>query len=89
MVKNISTNHVGLGNKLKSQFGTPIFNFQLSSITHFLSHKFQDPSCRICSYGPYGPFWFSVKNRPDMEKNVTTKKSLGEKSLFEIIRKMN
>ena len=38
-----------------------IFNFQFSSITHFLSHKFEDPSCRICSYGPYGPFWFSVK----------------------------
>ena len=37
------------------------FIFQFSSKTHFLNHKFQDLSCRICSYGPYGPFWFSVK----------------------------
>ena len=43
-------------------------NFQFSSKTHFLDHNFQDPSCRICSYGPHGPFWFSVKNRPDMVK---------------------
>ena len=34
--------------------------FQFSSKPRFLSHKFQDPSCRICSYGPHGPFWFSV-----------------------------
>ena len=49
-----------------------IFNFQFSSITHFFNHKFQDPSCRICSYGPYGPFWFSVKKN-GIWKNVTKK----------------
>ena len=65
-----------------------IFNFQFSSITHFLSHNIEDPSCRICSYGPHGPFWFSVKNRRDMVKRYQKKKN-GEKSLFEIIAKMN
>ena len=53
-----------------------IFNFQFSSITHVLSHKFQDPSCRICSYGPHGPFGFSVKNRRDIVKRYQ-KKNLG------------
>ena len=42
-------------------------NFQFSSTHNFLSHKLEDPSCRICSYGPHGPCWFSVKHRPDME----------------------
>ena len=45
-------------------FDLPIFQF--SSKTNVLDHKFEDPSCRICSYGPHGPFWFSVKNRRDM-----------------------
>ena len=63
-------------------------NFQFSSKSHFLDHIFQDPSCRICSYGPHGPFWFSVKNRRDMVKRYQ-KKNFGEKSLFEIIVKMN
>ena len=35
-------------------------NFQFSSKTHIWVHKFGDPSCRICSYGPYGPFRFSL-----------------------------
>ena len=63
-------------------------NFQFSSKTHFLDHKFEDPSCRICSYGPHGPFWFSVNNRRDMV-NRYQKNNLGEQSLFEIITKMN
>ena len=63
-------------------------NFQVSSKTHFLSHKFQDPSCRKCSHGPHGPFWFSVKNRLDMEKRYQ-KNENGEKWLFEITVKMN
>ena len=37
-------------------------NFQFSSITHFFHHKFPIPSFKSCSYRPYGPFWFSVKN---------------------------
>ena len=65
-----------------------ILNFPFSSITHFLSHKFEDPSCRICSYGLYGPFGFSVKNRCDMAKRYQKHKN-GEKSLFEINVKMN
>ena len=65
-----------------------IFKFQFSSKTHFFNHKFQDPSCRICSYGPYGPFWFSVKKGRDIEK-CYQKFQNWEKSLFEIIRKMN
>ena len=40
--------------------GTLIFQF--SSKTRFLGQYFEDLSCRICSYGPYGPFRFSVKN---------------------------
>ena len=64
------------------------FNFQFSSKSHFLSHEFEDPSCRICSYGPHGPFWFSVKFPLDMEKRYQ-KNENGEKSLFEIIVKMN
>ena len=63
-------------------------NFQFSSKTHFLGHKIEDPSCRICSYGPHGPFCFSVKNRPDIEKRYQ-KNENGEKSLFQIIGKMN
>ena len=63
-------------------------DFQCSSKTHFLSHKFQDPSCRICSYGPHGPFWFSVKHGRDMVKRYQ-KKIFWEKSIFEIITKMN
>ena len=43
-------------------------HFQFSSKIHFLDHKIQDPSCRIDSYGPYGPFWFSVKKGRDMKK---------------------
>ena len=41
-------------------FGT--LNFQFSSKTQFLGQYFEDLSCRICSYGPYGTFAFSVKN---------------------------
>ena len=65
-----------------------ILIFQFSSITHFLSHKFQDPSCRKHSYGPYGPFWFSGKKRPDMEKRYQ-KNENGGKPNFEISLKMN
>ena len=80
----------------KVHFGpqTDFFNFatslfvQFSSITHFLSHKIQDPSSRRCSYGPHGPFLFSVKNGRDMEKRYQ-KNTNGKKTLFEIIRKMN
>ena len=63
-------------------------NFQFSSITNFLGHEIQDPTCRICSYGPHGPFWFSVKKWPDTVKRYQ-KNENGEKSVFEIIAKMN
>ena len=62
--------------------------FQCSSKTQILSHKFQDPSCRKCSYGPHGPLWFSVKIRLDMEKRYQ-KNEKCEKWLFEITVKMN
>ena len=96
MVQNIFKSHFGLGISLKSQFWTQNWdfhffeksNFQFSSITHFLSHKFQDPSCRICSYGPHGPFWFSVKKCPDTVKRYQ-KNENWEKSVFEITVKMN
>ena len=77
IIRDIFGNHFGLGNSLKSQCWIPKpsfhfffknLNFQFSSKAHFLGHKFEDPSCRICSYGPHGPFWFSVKHRPDMVK---------------------
>ena len=69
----------------KVDFGSQnwIFNFwgvqhvHFSSITHFLGHKFQDPSCRICSYGPYGPFCFSVKN-VRIWKHVTKNAKIGK-----------
>ena len=51
-------------------------NFQFSSITHFFNHKIQDPSCRICSYGPHGPFWFSVKKWPDTVKRYQKTKNV-------------
>ena len=70
MVQNIFRNHFGAHNCLKSLildrkwhfqlFETLIFQF--SSKTRFLSQYVEDLSCRICSYGPYGPFRFSVKN---------------------------
>ena len=69
-------------------FFVETFNFQCSSKTHFLDHKFQDPSCRICSYGPHGPFWFSVKKWPDTVKRYQ-KNENGEKSVFEMTVKMN
>ena len=77
----------------KSQFWSPkhfclIHVFGVLSNTMFFNHKFEDPSCRICSYRPHGPFWFSVKNGRDMEKRYQ-KKKFEEKSLFEIIVKMN
>ena len=34
------------------------FNCQWSWTTHFLSHTFEDPSCRICSNGPHDHFGF-------------------------------
>ena len=77
IVRNIFGSHFVFGNSLRSPILGPKtdisfffenLNFQCSSITHFLSHKIEDPSCRICSYGPQGPFWFSVKNRRDMVK---------------------
>ena len=67
-------------------FDLPIVQF--SSKTHFLGHKFEDPSCRICSYGSYGPFWFSVKNRRDMEQRYQ-KKENWEKLHFQITVKIN
>ena len=57
---------------LKSQF------VSFSSITHLLSHTFEDPSCRICSYGPCEPFRFSVKFSFDMEM-FYQKYDVGEK----------
>ena len=62
-------------------FGNP--NFQCSSKTHFLSHTFEDPSCRICSYGPHGPFWFSVKFHLDME-NPYQKICFGKSNLLRL-----
>ena len=53
-------------------FSDPIFEkviFDFSSQTLFLSHKSSNPCCTKCSYGPYGPFWCSVKNHQDMEKH--------------------
>ena len=64
------------------------FNFQFPSKTHFLDQNFQDPSCRICSYGPQGPFWFSAKTWPDTVKRYQ-KNETAEKSVFEITVKMN
>ena len=58
-------------------------NFQCSSKTHFLSHKFQDPSCRMCSYGPHGPFWFSVKKCRDIEKRYQTKEFWGKVTFWD------
>ena len=63
-------------------------NFQLLPKTHVLGHEFQGPPCRICSYERHGPFWFSVTNGRDMVKRYQ-KKNCWEKSLFEIIVKMN
>ena len=84
------TQKVSFGRKLKKtvsqKFENP--NFQFSSKTHFFNHKFQDPSCRICSYGPYGPFWFSVIFGRDMEKRYQ-KNQNWEKWIFEITVKMN
>ena len=97
IVQDIFRNHFGVGNKLKSlcwiqklkfSFFFENLNFQFSSKIQFLGHEFQDPSCRICSYRPHGPFWFSVKNGRDMEKRYQ-KKNVGEKSFFEINVKMN
>ena len=95
MVQDIFRNHFGLGISLKIQFWIPklIFrffenlNFQFSSTSHFLSHEFEDPSCRICSYGPRGPFWFSVNFHLDMDKYYQRNEN-GEKSCFEIIVNM-
>ena len=70
-----------------SMFSTSLF-FQFPSKPHFLSHKFGDPSCRKCSYGPHGPCWFSVKNRRDMEKRYQ-KHIFEETPVFEIIAKLN
>ena len=86
VLETISKVHVGPQHRVFHFFENP--NFQCSSITHFLSHKFQDPSCRICSYGPHGPFWFSVNKCPDTVKRYQ-KKIFGEKTLVEIIAKMN
>ena len=63
-------------------------NVQCSSNTHFSSHTFQDLSCTKCSYGPHGPFWFSVKKWPDTVKRYQ-KNENGEKSNFEMTVKMN
>ena len=80
--------------KLKNQFWTPkpiawffeTLNFQCSPKKYFLSHTFQDPSCRKCSYGPHGPCWFSVKIAW-IWKNVTKTRKLW-KWLFEITVKI-
>ena len=80
----------------KVQFWISILNFQLlnplkfyfSSITPFFLPKFSNPYCRKGSYGPYGPFWFSAKNRRDLVKRYQNEK-FWEKSNFHFIRKMN
>ena len=87
-------NHFGLGISLKSPCWTPKLkfsffenpNFQFWSKTHFLNHKCQDPSCRICSYGPHGPFWFSVKIVLIL-KNVTKQICLGRNDLLRLLWK--
>ena len=43
-----------------STFPTPQ-KLQFSSITPCFHPKFPNPYCRKGSYGPYGPFWLSVK----------------------------
>ena len=35
-------------------------------MTPFFHPKFLFPYCRKGSYGPYGPFWCSAKNRRDL-----------------------
>ena len=49
----------------------------------YVSHKTSIPSCTKCSNGPYGPFWFSLKNRHDMETRYQ-KNGFGETWIFEI-----
>ena len=71
--------------KLKFSRGLKI---KCSSITPFLDHKNSIPYCRTCSYGPYGPFWFSAKNRRDLVKRYQNL-NFWEKSIFHFIRKMN
>ena len=69
-LQNIFQYHFGLRTTLKSpsldlnpEFSIfrPLQKNQFSSITPFLDHIFSIPYCRKGSYGPYGPFWFSVK----------------------------
>ena len=78
----------------KSNFGrqhwfftfTTSSRFQFSSIIHFLDHGFWNPSCRICSYGPHGPFW-CLPEKTFWYGKALPKKNFREKSLFEIITK--
>ena len=62
-------------------FGTLIFQF--SSKTQFWGQYFEDLSCRICSYGLYGPFRFSVKKWFDPQISINFP-LFWKKSLFEI-----
>ena len=86
-LQNICQSHFGLGNKHKSQFWIPKLKcwcfwkprFPVFVQIHFLDHKLQDPSCRICSYGPYGPFWFSVNKSlgywKPLQQNIVDEKN--------------
>ena len=63
-------------------FGTPL-KFQLSSITPLFHPKISNPYCRKGSYGPYGPFWFSAKNRRDLVKRYQNE-NFGGKVIFAV-----
>ena len=65
-------------------FSNPIFEnviVYFSSKFQFWSHKPLNPSCTKCSYGPYGPFWFSVNKCNYMEKRYQ-KTGFREKPTF-------
>ena len=80
VLQNPSRDHCWTQNKIFHFFKT--FNFQFSSKNHFLSHKVQDPSCRICSYGPHEAFGFSVKFNFDMG-NPYQKTCLGKVTFWD------
>ena len=61
---------------------------EFSSKTLFFGHLFGEMSHKIGSYGPYGPFRFSVKMRFDIYISVKIS-LLQENQLFQIIGKMN
>ena len=96
-LQNIFKYHSGLKTILESPIwdldptvvtSPPPWKFQFSSITPFLGPKSSNPYCRKGSYGPYGPFWFSAKNRRDLVQRYQNG-IFWEKYIFHFIRKIN